>query len=104
MCLAFECNECGHFFNVPRCLTEEVRQLHSAGVHVRSAHCLRWGEFGYIRVAEEYIPVMELLDYKHVDTSPLGPTAQSYCCFIPKTAMPVEEEPQLYEEWIKNNG
>ena len=102
-CLAFVCDECGHNFTVPRCLTEEVRWLHSRGVHVRSAHCLRWGDTGSIKVAEEHIPFMELFDYKHIDTNPFGSIGDSDCCFIPKTVMPADKEPERYEDWIKND-
>ena len=100
MCLAFVCDECGHFFSVPRCLTDEVRWLHSRGVHVREARCLRWGETGYISVSNDHVPFMELFGYQHIDCNSFGMSTDGNRCFIPKTAMPTEIEPKRYEELL----
>lgn len=99
MCLAFVCGECGHYFNVPRCLTDEVRTLKSMGVHVRSARCLRWGEGGYIEVLSDHIPLMEALGYEHIKTAFYGLGGARSRCFVPKTELPTDKEPQRYEDW-----
>jgi hypothetical protein len=103
MCLAFVCDECGHSFSVPRCLTDEVRWLHSKGVGVRAARCLRFCEAGYIKVTADHIPFMELFGYEHVSPASLGITDANECYFVPKTAMPAEKEPQRWEEWVKEH-
>lgn len=104
MCLAFVCGECGHYLNVPRCLTSEVRKLKDVGVHIRSAHCLRWGNGGYIKVLEDSVPLMEALGYEHIGPLFYGNGRVERCCFIPKTEMPTDDEPELYEEWIADGS
>lgn len=102
-CIAFVCEECGHSFSVPRCLTEEVRMLHSKGVGIRAAGCLRWCDTGFIKVSENHIPFMELFDYKHVSPESLGFTDGKDRYFIPKTVMPVEKDPKRWEDWVRDH-
>lgn len=103
MGLAYECPDCGHFLNVPRCLVEETRRLHAKGVRVRRAGCLRWGEPGFIKVAPDDEAVMELFGYERIDMGTLGEIGESGCCFVPKTAMPAEKDPQRWEDWVRDH-
>ena len=103
MALAFVCDECGHSFSVPRCLAEEVRKLHSKGVGIRFAGCLRWCDTGFIKVSPNHIPFMELFDYKHISPGSLGITDANECYFIPKTKLPTEKDPKRWEDWVKDN-
>ena len=104
MRLAYICGECGHYFNVPICLTDEVRALKTMRVNVRSARCLRWGNTGCIKVFEDQVPIMESLGYEHLNTSLTGPYGDEWCCFKPKTEMPNTKEPRRFEDWIRSNS
>jgi len=103
MGLAFVCSECGHAFNVPRCLTEEVRRLNSKGVHVRAVGCLRLYDTGFIKVSADHIPIMELFNYEHISPAKLGITDANESYFIPKTTLPTENQPERWEDWVKRN-
>ena len=104
MGLAFVCDECGHFFNVPRCLVSEVRFLNSKGVGVRAAGCLRMGKHGYIKVIGNHVPLMELFGYERIDPSSFGITDARNAYFVPKSEMPRTKEPERWEDWVKRNG
>ena len=104
MSLAFMCDECGHAFNVPRCLAEEVRWLHSKGVHVRGATCLRFHKTGYIKVVKDHEAFMQIFDYESIPIDDLDSVGDECCCFVPKTTMPVEKMPERWEDWVKRNG
>ena len=102
--LAYECDECGRFFNVPRCLVDEVRSLHSKGVSIRAATCLRMSKTGYIKVFGDHIPLMELFGYEPIDPGALGITDAKNGYFVPKSEMPRTKEPERWEDWRRQNG
>ena len=102
--LAYQCDKCGHYVNVPNCLVDEVRSLYLEGVRVVTARCLRFCDTGYIQVNPGDIGKMERLGYKHLSASQLGLTTNSESFFVPKTSMPIDSIPEKFEKWEKTHS
>ena len=102
--LAYQCDKCGHYVNVPNCLVDEVRSLYLLGIRVVTARCLRFCDTGYIQVNPGDIKMMEHFGYKHLSASQFGLTTNNERFFVPKTSMPIDFVPEKYEDWEKTNS